>query len=79
AALAMEPHRVTTYLYALATALSQFYGQKENKVIDQTPEGAAVLLGILQAVGVCLKNGLALLGMEAPDRMERSAPEDASD
>ncbi|MCR9142535.1 MAG: arginine--tRNA ligase [bacterium] len=79
AALAMEPHRVTTYLYSLATALSQFYGQKENKVIDQTPEGAAALLGILQAVGVCLKNGLALLGMIAPDRMERSPTEDASD
>jgi arginyl-tRNA synthetase len=71
AALSMEPHRVVTYLYSLATALSQFYGQKENKVIDQTPEGAAVLLAILRAVAVCLKNGLALLGMEAPDRMSR--------
>ena len=53
AAMGMEPHRVTTYLYALATALSQFYGQKENKVIDQTPAGAALLLGILQAAAVC--------------------------
>ncbi len=78
AGLAMEPHRMTTYLYALATALSQFYGQKENKVIDQTPEGAAVLLAILAAVGVCLKNGLALLGMNAPDRMERSADDTES-
>lgn len=78
AGISMEPHRVATYLYALATALSQFYGQKENKVIDQTPEGAAVLLGILQTVATCLKNGLALLGMEAPDRMERSAVEETA-
>ena len=74
-ALSMEPHRVCTYLYSLATALSQFYGQKENKVIDQDAAGAAALLAILQAVAVCLKNGLALLGMEAPDRMQSRGEE----
>ncbi len=75
AALAMEPHRITTYLYALATELSQCFGQRESKGIARSPEPAAGLLSILKAVGVSLKNGLALLGMEAPDRMERESAE----
>lgn len=71
AASALEPHRLVTYLYELATALSRFYGKKENKVIDHDESTAAALLSILDGVAVCLKNGLDLLGMEAPDRMEQ--------
>ncbi len=71
AALALEPHRLVTYLYELATALSRFYGKKENKVIDHEAQTAAALLSILDAVAVCLKNGLEMLGMEAPDRMDQ--------
>lgn len=71
----MEPHRLVTFLYQLATALSKFYGPKENRVIEQDARTAGQLLALLDAVAVCLKNGLALLGMEAPDRMTREESE----
>ncbi len=71
AASALEPHRLITFLYELASALSRFYGPRENRVIEQSPETAAILLAILDAVSVCLKNGLRLLGMEAPESMTR--------
>ena len=78
AALAFEPHRLITFLYQLAAALSRFYGPKENKIIDQTEETAAALLTILQATAICIKNGLGLLGMEAPERMTRDEQQEAA-
>lgn len=71
AARGFEPHRLILFLYQTANALSRFYGLRSNKIIDLDPQTAAVLLAILQAVAVCLKRGLGLLGMQAPDRMER--------
>ncbi|MCE9597147.1 MAG: arginine--tRNA ligase [Spirochaetia bacterium] len=71
AARALEPHRMVNYLYSLANALSKFYAPKENRIIDQEPRIARGLLTLLQGVAVCLKNGLQILGMEAPDRMVR--------
>ncbi len=71
AAESLEPHRLVTYLYQIATALSRFYAPKENKIIDQDARTAGALLSILTAVAICLKNGLALLGMDAPERMVR--------
>ena len=62
----LEPHRLVTFLYQLATALSRFYAPRENRIIEQDARTAAVLLSILDAVATCLKNGLRLLGMEAP-------------
>jgi len=76
AAASLEPHRMINYLYQLATALSRFYGPRENRIIDQDAATAAVLLSILEAVAVCLKNGLKLLGMVAPDRLIREEPAD---
>ncbi len=73
AALALEPHRLITFLYQLATALSRFYGPKENKIIEQPKPIADALLSILVATATCLKNGLALLGMHAPERLTREA------
>ena len=71
AARSLEPHRLVNYLYALATALSRFYGPRENRIIEQDGPTAGALLAILEGVALCLKNGLALLGMEAPERMVR--------
>jgi arginyl-tRNA synthetase len=72
AALNFEPHRLIFFLYQLASALSKFYVLQENKIIQLDPQTAATLLAVLQAVAVCLKRGLGLLGMEAPDRMDRA-------
>ena len=71
AAEAFEPHRLVQVLYQLAQALSRFYGVPENKVLTRAPEEARLLLGILEAVAQCIRNGLKLLGMEAPERMSR--------
>jgi arginyl-tRNA synthetase len=72
AALNFEPHRLIFFLYQLASALSKFYVLQDNKIIQLDPQTAATLLAVLQAVAVCLKRGLGLLGMEAPDRMDRA-------
>lgn len=72
AAINFEPHRLVYYLYQVAGDLAKFYGKKENKIIEKQEEEAKILLLILIATGICLKNGLQLLGMEAPDRLEKS-------
>lgn len=72
AAESFEPHRLVQTLYQLAQALSRFYGVPENKVLTRSPQEARLLLGILEAVALCIRNGLKLLGMEAPERMSRS-------
>lgn len=69
AAESLEPHRLINYLYSIATALSKFYAPAENRIIEQTREEAISLLVVLHAVSLCIKNGLKLLGMEAPERM----------
>ncbi|HBS04505.1 MAG TPA: arginine--tRNA ligase, partial [Leptospiraceae bacterium] len=71
AAESFEPHRLVQTLYQLAQALSRFYGVPENKVLTRSPEEARVLLGILESVALCIRNGLNLLGMKAPERMTR--------
>lgn len=76
AARALEPHRMINYLYNLANALSRFYAPKENRIIDQEPRIARGLLTLLQGVAVCLKNGLQILGMDAPERMVREESTD---
>lgn len=79
AAATLEPHRLITFLYELASALSRFYGPRENRVIEQSPEIAAILLAMLDAVSVCLKNGLRLLGMDAPESMTRAVEGEKED
>ncbi|MCB1321075.1 MAG: arginine--tRNA ligase, partial [Leptospiraceae bacterium] len=76
AAANLEPHRLVNYLFSLAMALSKFYGPRENKIIEQDPDTAGVLLDILDAVRVCLRNGLRLLGMSAPEQMTRAEDAD---
>lgn len=70
-AINYEPHRLVFFLYQIANDLSKFYSQKENKIIEKNESEAKFLLTILLGVKICLKKGLNLLGMEAPDRLER--------
>lgn len=71
AARSLEPHRLVTYLYQLASALSRFYAPRENRIIEQDERTARALLTLLEGVRICLGNGLKILGMHAPDRMVR--------
>ena len=65
----MEPHRMIQYISDLASSFSQFYVQKENRVIKQDQKTATCLLVLLKGASICLKNGLSLLGMDAPERL----------
>lgn len=69
AAREREPHRVTNYLQQLATAVHGWY--HHTRAVG-APEGAATehaRLVLARAARIVLANGLALLGITAPERM----------
>lgn len=65
--LAFEPHRITYYLQELAGAFHSFYNS--NRVITEEKELCMARLFLLKCVAQVLKNGLALLGVSAPEKM----------
>lgn len=67
AAFAMEPHRVATYLMALAQKFHKFY--TVNRILSDDEIGTQSLLFISDCVRITLKNGLAILGVSAPEAM----------
>jgi arginyl-tRNA synthetase len=71
AAAAREPHRLPAYLVETAAEFHRFY--HACRVVG---EDAAVTRGRLllaEAARIVLANGLALMGVSAPERMERAA------
>lgn len=67
AAHALHPHLVVTYITQLAQLFNSWYGS--TKVIDEDREGTEYRLALVEAVSVTIKNGLWLLGIEAPEEM----------
>lgn len=61
------PHKVTQFLTDLAGAFNTFYAQE--KIADPNDEFAPYKAAVARAVSQTLKNGLWLLGIEAPERM----------
>lgn len=61
------PHMVTFYLRDLADAFHAWYNAQQFLVDDTELRNAR--LSMVAATGQVLKNGLALLGVSAPDRM----------
>ncbi|UCE27241.1 MAG: arginine--tRNA ligase, partial [Candidatus Coatesbacteria bacterium] len=63
-----EPHRLTTYLTELA---GQFHGwyQKYRVLQAETRPLGEARLTLARAAGQVVRNGLRLLGVEAPERM----------
>lgn len=81
-ALAFEPHRVTYYLQQLAALLHTFYnkhrimppaGDHDNDETPATeelsPKVTAARLVLMRGVQQVLRNGLAVLGIAAPEQM----------
>jgi arginyl-tRNA synthetase len=66
AASEFEPHYVTQYLTELAGEFNSFYARE--KVLDGT-DAAPAKLALVDAVRQTLKNGLWVLGIEAPEEM----------
>jgi arginyl-tRNA synthetase len=63
----MEPHRVTFYLMTLAGAFHSYYNRQ--RVLTDDPIATQGRLYLVTAVQKVIRNGLALLGVSAPDRM----------
>ena len=67
AARALEPHQIATYLRELASQLHGFYNAHTFLVADDAVRGARLSLAV--ATRIVLADGLALLGVSAPESM----------
>jgi arginyl-tRNA synthetase len=67
AAEALEPHRVASYLLETAQLVHTWY--HKHHVLGEAPAIMNARLFLAQASRVVLRNGLAVLGIAAPDRM----------
>ncbi|KAB2333159.1 arginine--tRNA ligase [Cytobacillus depressus] len=62
------PHRITNYIFELASAFHSFYNAE--KVLDtDNLERTKARLALIKAVQTTLKNALALIGVSAPEKM----------
>ena len=62
-----ESHRITAYLEELAALFHRFYTQ--CRIIGSEKKLAEARIALCIAVQLILRNGLGILGVEAPDRM----------
>ena len=62
-----EPSIVTRHIVSVAQAFNKFY-HDEQILVDSEDEKLAKLALVISA-GLTIKNGLALLGIQAPERM----------
>ena len=63
----LQPHLLTVYLSELATLFSRFY--TEHKVVSDEHDLTASRLALCVSTATVIKNGLGLLGIEAPESM----------
>ena len=64
---ALEPQTIATYLYDTANNFHKFYS--DCRVITDDKELTKSRIALIQAVKIVLSNGLAILGITAPERM----------
>jgi arginyl-tRNA synthetase len=72
AALSLEPHRIVFYLQETIAAFHGYYTKykKTERVISDDPRKTTARLYLVWAIRQALANGLSILGVSAPDRME---------
>jgi len=63
----MEPHRITFYLMDLASSFHAYYNK--HRVLVEDPKLSNARLYLIMAVKKVIRNGLALLGVSAPEKM----------
>ncbi len=61
-----EPHYLVTYLTELASAFSSYYAKER---IADADENSSYKVALTKAFQITMKNGLSLLGIQAPERM----------
>ena len=71
AALNREPHRIATYLQSLAKHFTRFYGNKLNRLKDCDEITRLNLAYLCKVTQITLQQGLGILGIDAPDRMDK--------
>lgn len=68
AAVKRLPHRISNYIFELASTFHSFYNAE--KVLDADhPERTKARLALIKSVQISLKNALALIGVSAPEKM----------
>ena len=77
AAEALEPHRLVFYLQETVAAFHGYYTRYKNteKVIGPDPQKTAARLFLCDSLRQAMANALALLGVTAPERMDRVVDE----
>jgi len=63
----LEPQPLTAYLQEVAATYHRFY--HEHRVISEDENLSKMRLGLCRATQIVLKNGLELLGIDAPESM----------
>ncbi len=66
-AATLEPHRITYFLMSLATAFHAYYNK--HRVLTDEAELTGARLYLVDAVRKVIRNGLDLLGVDAPEKM----------
>ncbi|MBP3039101.1 arginine--tRNA ligase [Bacillaceae bacterium Marseille-Q3522] len=62
------PHRISNYIFELASVFHSFYNAE--KVLDpENPDKSKARLALIKAVKITLKNALSLIGVAAPEKM----------
>ena len=82
AALAYEPHRIAFWLQETIAAFHSYYTQGKKtgeRVLGPDPRKTAARLFLCRGLKQVLANGLAVLGVAAPDRMESPEIRDAAE
>ena len=62
-----SPHYIATYLIELSSSFNSFYAQ--GKIVDKEDVESPYKVALTEAFSIVLKNGLSLLGIQAPEKM----------
>ena len=69
----LEPHRITFYLYELATLFHSYWNmgieKKELRFISENKSFIPSRLMLLQALAIVIRNGMSILGVSTPSKM----------
>lgn len=70
-AATLEPHKLSSYLYELASAFASFWADDACAILREgvPPEMRASRIALTDLTGRVLMQGMALLGVDAPERM----------
>lgn len=63
----LEPHHIATYLYELAREMNRYYDSV--RVADAPEPARSARLSVLEKVAGVFERGLAILGIEVPEKM----------